>query len=575
MIEFFQKKYALSEEGAKNLRFAIFTQTLFELAINLPIILAIVFVVDKASKMLGMADMQLNYIFYISYSLIAIVLMLLASIVTYKACYEKIYTESAKSRLKLAEVLRKLPLSFFGQKNVSDLSATIMTDVTEIETLFSHAAPQLYASIISIFLVVTGLFVFDWRLALAIFWVVPFAALVFYFAQKNFEKKSKDTYNIKRKVTDKIQEGLDSAQEIKSYNGESAYLNELNKDLDKLEKDLLLGELPSGVIMNVAITFLKLGFATILILGAKLVMGEELNLLVYLAFLLFAGTLYDPFVAVMFHFSALLHLKPRIERMREMDEMPRQEGREDFKPKNFDIVFDGVDFSYHKGLATLKNISFEAKQGEVTALIGASGSGKSTIARLAARFWDIEKGKIFLGGEDISQIEPEVLLRHFSIVFQEVMLFNTSLMENIRLGKKDASDEEVKEAARLAQCEDFIERLPQGYDTLIGENGEKLSGGERQRISIARAILKNAEVILLDEATASLDAENESKIQMALSELVKNKTVLIIAHRMRTVAGADKIVALEEGKIAEVGTPSELKAKEGIFAKMLKLQTQE
>lgn len=418
------------------------------------------------------------------------------------------------------------------------------------------------------------LFFYNWKLSLAVFWVVPVALLVFYLSRKLQNDVHAKLYSIKRDISDQIQEGLDSAHEIKSYNREAAFSNTLNAKLDDYEQLLIKGELLIGAFLNLSHVFLKLGLPSVILFGAYLLAAGSVNIFTYLVFLVIAARIYNPIMEAMNNFALLIFLNVRIKRMKEMDEMPRQDGKSDFYPQNYDIQFKNVDFSYQDGVQTLKNVSFTAKQGEVTALVGPSGGGKSTVAKLSARFWDIDKGVITLGGEDISRVDPETLLNYYSIVFQDVTLFNASVMENIRLGKKDATDEEVIKAARLARCDEFVTKLPQGYGTLIGENGARLSGGERQRISIARAILKDAPIILLDEATASLDTENESKIQRALSELVKNKTVLIIAHRMRTVAGADKIVVIKDGAVVERGTPAELKEKGGIFAAMVKAQYQ-
>nr|WP_317133791.1 ABC transporter ATP-binding protein [Vallitalea guaymasensis] len=418
------------------------------------------------------------------------------------------------------------------------------------------------------------MFFYNWRLSIAVFWVVPVAALVFYLSKKFQDKMHYKLYNIKRDISDKIQEGLDSAHEIKSYNREEAYSDNLNSKLDNYEKHLIKGELLIGAFINLSYVLLKLGLPSVILYGAYLLSTGSINIFTYLVFLVVSARIYNPIMDVMNNFALLIFLNVRIKRMKEMDEMPRQEGKTEFYPKNYDIKFKNVDFSYQDGVQTLKNVSFMAKQGEVTALVGPSGGGKSTLAKLAARFWDIDRGTITLGGEDISQVDPETLLDNYSIVFQDVTLFNSSVMDNIRIGKKDATDAEVIAAAKLARCHEFINKLPEGYDTLIGENGERLSGGERQRISIARAMLKDAPIILLDEATASLDTENESKIQNALSELIKNKTVLIIAHRMRTVSGADKIVVIKDGSIVETGTPSQLEEQQGIFASMVKTQYQ-
>ena len=575
MIKYYQNKYAMSEEGAKDLSRSIIWTTFMYISFMIPVVLSFIFLDEYMSLLLNPANnQQSSTLYYVIMSAAFFLAMFVIAYFQYNSTYTKIYEESARRRISLAETLRKLPLAFFGKKDTADLSSTIMEDATQIEMLFSHSVPQIYGGVLTVLTMGVLMFIYNWQLSLAVFWVVPVAVLVFYLSRKFQSNMHTKFYNIKRDISDKIQEGLDSAHEIKSYNREDDFSNTLNSKLDDYEKSLIKGELLIGAFINLSYVFLKLGLPSVILIGAYLLYTGSVNIFTYLVFLVVTARIYNPIMDAMNNLALLIYLNVRIKRMKEMDEMPRQNGKAEFYPENYDIEFKNVDFSYQDGVQTLKNVSFTAKQGQVTALVGPSGGGKSTVAKLSARFWDIDKGVITLGGEDISLIDPETLLNYYSIVFQDVTLFNSSVMDNIRLGKKDASDEEVIKAAQLAQCEDFIKKLPQGYDTLIGENGERLSGGERQRLSIARAILKDAPIILLDEATASLDTENESKIQNALSELIKNKTVLIIAHRMRTVSGADKIVVIKDGSIAETGTPLELKEKQGIFASMLKMQYQ-
>ncbi len=571
-MKFFQNKFALSEEGAKDLRTAIIAHTFLNLSFILPIMLAFAFLDDYIRHWQTGNPLERGIWFYVIFAVVAFVIMYIIAYIDYDKTYTKIYKESANRRIKLAETLRELPMAFFGKKDMSDLSATIMDDATQIETLFSHAVPQIFASIISMSLMAMAMFVYNWQMSLAMFWVVPVGFLVFFLSRKLMNKDFVAVYHQKRVITDQIQEGMDMVQEIKSYNNEANYLQDLETELDKYEKMLIKGELVGGSLINLSHFTLKLGFPSVIFAGAFMLSQGIISLFTYLVFLIIVGGIYNPFMEAMGNMALLSFLNVRIKRMKDMDNMPRQTGRTDFAPKHFNIEFKNVDFSYKEGQQTLQNVSFTAKQGEVTALVGASGGGKSTSAKLSARFWDIDKGQITLGGEDISEIEPETLLKNFSIVFQDVALFNTSVMENIRLGRKDATDEEVKQVAKLAQCDEFINKLPQAYDTLIGENGENISGGERQRISIARALLKDAPIILLDEATASLDVENETKIQAGISELIKNKTVLIIAHRMRTVANAHKVVVLKDGKVSEVGNPAELIKQNGEFARMVERQ---
>ncbi len=574
MIEFFQKRFALSLEGAKDLKTAIFVRAFLNITFLFPVIVTFIFLDDWVKVLLESSEPKYGLVFYIILSFVFFLVMLIVSYIDYEKTYTKIYNESANTRIKLAETLRKLPLSFFAKKEATDLSSTIMEDTTMIETLFSHSVPQIFGAIISMSVMVVSLFFYDVIMSISMFWVVPVGFFLFYLSKKIMARDHERIYKIKRDISTDIQDGLEMMGEIKAYGLENDYLKKLDEKLDFYEKNLIKGELIGGGLINASHFILKLGLPSVVLTGAYLFLNGDISIFKYMVFLIIVSRVYDPFIEALNHFAALLVLDVRLQRAKDMQNLPLQDGDKSFEPENFDIEFKNVDFSYKKELQTLKNISFTAKQGEITALIGESGGGKTTVAKLCARFWDIQEGTIFIGKKDISKIDPESLLKHFSIVFQDVTLFNTSVLENIRLGRKNATDEEVKEVAKLAQCEEFIEKLPNGYETQIGENGEKLSGGERQRISIARALLKNAPIILLDEATASLDARNETKIQKAISELVKDKTVIIIAHRMRTIINADKIISIKNGQIVESGTPQELIKKDGVFANMMKMQTQ-
>lgn len=569
--KYFQEKYALSPKGAIDFTKSILWTILRDLSFMLPVIFCFIFLNKYISVLLNKSSEISNIYNCIIITAIFLIIMLVITYIQYNSTYTKIYEESAKRRISLAETLRKLPLAFFGQKDISDLSSTIMEDATQIEQLFSHSVPQFFSAVITTTLMSIMLFFYNWQLSLALFWVVPISVLVFYLSSKFQYKTQENLYYTKRDISDKIQESLDSAGEIKAYNREEDCSIQLNSMLDNYEKKLVSGELLIGALINTSYFLLQLGLPTVILIGSYLLIKGTIDIFTFVVFLIIAGRIYNPIMAALDNFAAFIYLNVRIKRMREMDSMPRQTGKK-ITLDNFDLKFSNVSFSYKKGVETLKDINFIAKQGQVTALVGPSGGGKSTVAKLSARFWDIDKGQITLGGKDISKIDPENLLTNFSIIFQDVVLFNSSIADNIRIGKKNATDEQIKAAAKLAQCEDFILNLPHGYDTLIGENGEKLSGGERQRISIARAILKDAPIILMDEATASLDAENESKIQNALTYLIKNKTVLIIAHRMRTVSGADKIIVIKDGLVFESGTPMELKNKKGLFSSMLEKQ---
>ena len=573
MIEVIKRRFALSTKGAKDFCKGVFFTTLLDIVLMLPAVFVFLFLEEYLRPVFQPSASVTHGILY--YSILGIVFMIVMyifAVLQYRSTYTTVYDESANRRISLAEKLRKLPLAFFGEKNLSDLTATIMDDCTDLEHTFSHAVPQLFASIISILLITVGMAFYNWQLTIALFWVVPLAAAILLFSKKEIQKSNESNYLNKRMVTEHIQEGLDTIQEIKSYNQERDYLEKLDASIDTYEKVLTRNELVLGMLVNGSQSVLKLGLASVIIVGANLLASGTVDLFTYLIFMVIGSRVYAPVSEVMNNIAALFYLDVRINRMNEMEALPVQNGTTEFTPQGYDIELRQVDFAYEQGKQILNNLSFIARQGEKTALVGPSGSGKSTAARLAARFWDIQSGKITLGGQDISRIDPETLLKNYSVVFQDVVLFNASIMDNIRIGKRDATDEEVRRVARLAQCDEFVTKMPQGYQTIIGENGETLSGGERQRISIARALLKDAPIVLLDEATASLDVENETKIQAGISELVRNKTVLIIAHRMRTVANADKIVVLENGSVAEMGTPEELKKKNGIFARMVNRQ---
>ena len=569
MIRYFQTRFALSEKGAKDFRKGVVFSTLLNLAFMLPATYLFFFLMEYLGEN---SPAKHSFWFYVVLAGVLAGVMYFISRRQYDSTYTTVYTESANRRISIAEKLRRLPLAFFSERNLSDLTSTIMEDCTMLEHTFSHAVPQLFASSLSLIIIAVGVFFYNWQMAVALFWVVPLALIVLIIARHEFDKAFTHVYLIKRNVTEQIQEGLECVQEIKSYNGEQEYNRRFDGILKHYEKNLINHELIAGVIVNLSVMLLKLGMTTVIVYGAWLLSRGELSAFDYMVFLVVSAMVYNPVEDVCMHIAVLTFLDVRIKRMKEITARPEQGGSADTQISNYDIVFNHVSFSYEKGKQVLHDVSFTARQGEVTALVGPSGGGKTTAAKLAARFWDIDSGEIMLGGKDISQIDPEKLLRNYAVVFQDVLLFNASITDNIRIGRRNATDEEIRHVARLARCDEFISRMPQGYDTIIGENGETLSGGERQRISIARALLKDSPVILLDEATASLDAENETLIQAGISELVRNKTVIIIAHRMRTVCNADKIVVLKNGSICEQGAPDELMKQDGEFARMLQLQ---
>lgn len=568
MIQFLMKKYALSRQGAKDLVIATISCVIHNLTLMLPVSLLYFLVSD----LMGGGVPQNHMWIYIVGMAAGVLLILFSYRWVYGATYYATYKESSVRRISLAEKLRKLPLSFFGKRDLSDLTTTIMADCTTLEQSFSHWIPEFFGSMISTVVVAVCLFIFDWRMALAALWVLPVSLAIVAFSGKVQNYFTRRQTEAKLAVADGIQECLETMRDLKSNNAEKKYLEGLDKKIDVQEKRMIASELGGALFVVPAGMILKLGIGTVAIVGGMLLANGTLSVLTFFLYLLVVSRLYDPLSSSLQNLAAIISTNIPVGRMNEIENYPVQPGTAELKTDGYDIVFDNVSFAYNTGEQVLSGVSFTAKQGEVTALIGASGGGKSTAAKLAARFWDADGGKITLGGTDINTVDPEKLLSAYSIVFQDVTLFNNTVMENIRIGRQCATDEEVLAAAKEAQCDEFVQKLPEGYNTLIGENGSALSGGERQRISIARALLKDSPVILLDEATASLDAENETLIQRAISRLVKGKTVLIIAHRMRTVEGADKLVLLKEGKVAEQGTPQKLLAKGGLYADMCALQ---
>ncbi|MDO5718588.1 MAG: ABC transporter ATP-binding protein [Tissierellia bacterium] len=568
-----QRKYALSDEGVNDLIQGIISSFLFNLSVMLTMMISFIFLKQYVDRFLeNVSEFNFLLIHYLGIIVAIIILMYIAARNDFRKCSLKVYDESARSRIFLAEKLKTLPLSYFGKKDIADLSATMLSDATTYEQMFASSVPKLYGGLISIFMMFILLLAFDYRLTLSLFWALPLSFIIFILSKKNMKKFNKDNFEMKRSIIEDLQESLNLVQEIKAYNREKYFIDNLNKKFDEDMKLKMKSELIPGSIFNISFSILRLGMITMIVYGANLIINNEIDLFTYLAFIIVSSMAFNPIMYAFTDMASIMYLESTVERVKEIREMPSQGGSTEFNPKNYDIIFENVNFSYEEDVNVLKDISFTAKQGEITALVGPSGGGKTTAAKLSARFWDIQSGKITIGGVDISKIEPESLLKEFAIVFQDVMLFNSSVMENIRLGREGASDEEVIRAAKLANCDEFIENLPEGYDTLIGENGAKLSGGERQRISIARALLKDAPIILLDESTASLDAENESEIQSSISKLIKDKTVLIIAHRMRTVVGADNIVVIKEGKVVESGKSKDLIEYDGIFANMYKMQ---
>ena len=568
MIQTLQRRFALSRQGAVDLIKGCIACAVQDISFMFPVGLLYYFIIDMINGGINGSRAA----FYIAGTFVCLALIFIVTWFQYNATYLATYVESGVRRISLAEQLRKIPLSFFGKKDLADLTNSIMSDCATLETAFSHYVPALAGSLISTTLIAIGLFAYDWRMALAAVWVLPIAFTITFFSariQEYFNRKSV-TANVA--LESGVQECIESLQDLKANNAEERYLEELGKKIDYVEKRHIITEFGTALFVVSSTLILKFGIATVALVGSALLIRGEIDIPLFFMFLLVASRLYAPLESALQNLAAVISTKTNINRMNEILDHPIQTGSSKITNKGYDIVFDHVGFAYNTGETILKDISFTAKQGNVTALVGSSGGGKTTVSRLAARFWDINRGKITIGGMDISKIEPEALLSLYSIVFQDVTLFNNTIMENIRIGKKDATDEEVITAARLANCEEFASKLPNGYNSMIGENGCELSGGERQRISIARAFLKNSPIILLDEATASLDVENETLIQAALSRLIKDKTVLVIAHRIRTVSGADKVVVLSNGSVAEQGTPEELMNTGKIYSHMVKLQ---
>lgn len=586
----FQRKYALSDNGVATTK----RGTFWTLIVNLIVMGGIgilYFLMTQLMDTLTNGSPLPNTFVYVALIIAFLVLSFITHMQQYRTTYGLVYEEVETMRIGLAERLRRLPLGYFGQRDLADLTETIMSDVNRMEHVWSHVLGYLYGSFISTAVIFVMLLITDWRLAISCLWGVPVAFVLLFGSRKIVDEKAKEGKAAALQVSDGIQEALENIREIHATNQEERYLENLKKKIDHQEYVMRIGELATGIFVNGASVIMRLGVATTILTGANLILAGKIDFMLLFMFLLIITRVYAPFDQSLALIAEVFMSQVSADRLMEIYDTPIQEGAETFSPKGHDIVFKNVGFAYKDAAGSAKKadgadrsseeaevlngVTFTAREGEVTALVGPSGSGKSTCARVAARLWDIDEGTIEVGGVDISTIDPEILLADYSMVFQNVVLFDDTVKENIRLGKQGATDEEVFAAAKAANCEEFVNKLPQGYDTMIGENGAKLSGGERQRISIARALLKNAPIVLLDEATASLDVENETRVQGALSRLLHGKTVLVIAHRMRTVESADKIVVLDKGRVIEEGNPSELKArKDSAFTRMLHLQAQ-
>lgn len=574
MINRLQKKYALSEQGAKDLFRAIIYSVLANISLMLPVALLAVVLNRMLPVVLGTEKSISGIAVYTVVGIVILAVIFILHYLQYTEAYIGTYEESARRRISLAEKLRTLPLAFFHERDLSDLTSTIMGDCASFEHAFSHTVPQFFGAVISTAIVCIALMVMDWRMGLALLWVAPVAFAVVLLSRKWQEKLGKKHIAARLNLSDGIQECLETVQDIKACNQENAYLAKLDAKMDAAEKAQVSSEMVSASLLTTGQMILRLGLATVIVVGSSLILNGQISLFTYILYLIAASRLYDPLSGAMANMAELFSVGLQVDRLKEIQEYPLQSGQTDYHTDGYDVTFDNVKFSYEAGKPVLNGVSFTAKQGQVTALVGPSGGGKSTVAKLAAKFYGLDGGRITLGGVDIATLDPVALMKDFSIVFQDVVLFNNTIMENIRVGRKGASDEDVIAAAKAAKCHDFIEKLPQGYQTVIGENGSTLSGGECQRLSIARALLKDAPVILLDEATASLDVDNETQIQEAISELVSGKTVLVIAHRMRTIEAADQIVVLDKGVVAESGSHDTLMQNNGLYRKLVDLQTE-
>ena len=572
MINRLQKKYALSDQGAKDLFKAIVYSVLANISLMLPVALLAIVLNAMLPVALGMEDKTAGLAWYTAAGIIILVIIFIFHYLQYTKAYIGTYEESERRRITLAEKLRTLPLGFFHERDLADLTSTIMGDCASFEHAFSHTVPQFFGALISTAIVCIVLLIMNWKMGLALLWVAPVAFAIVLLSRKWQEKLGKKYMTERMNLSEGIQECLETVQDIKACNQENTYLKKLDAKMDIAEKAQISSEMVSASLVTTGQMILRLGLVTVIVVGSSLILHGKISLFTYILYLIAASRLYDPLSGAMANMAELFGANLQVNRLKEIQEYPLESGQNDYHTKGYDVTFDHVKFSYEEGKPVLKDVSFTAKQGQVTALVGPSGGGKSTVAKLAAKFYDLDGGKITLGGVDIAKLDSVALMKDFSIVFQDVVLFNNTIMENIRVGRKGASDTDVIAAAKAAKCHEFIENLPQGYQTVIGENGSTLSGGECQRLSIARALLKDAPVILLDEATASLDVDSETQIQEAISELVSGKTVLVIAHRMRTIEAADQIVVLDKGVVAEKGNHDTLMKKNGLYRKLVDLQ---
>ena len=567
------RRFALSEDGYRYLCRSSLACILKDLALMFPVMVLFMFVCDVMGGPGNPYDLDLGAWAYIAMIVVSAALIAVTYVFEYNETYFNTYKESSAKRIALAEKLRRLPMSYFGRKDPTDLTVRILGDCTMQEQSMSHWFPELIGSMICISMLGIMILVFDPVMGAASLWPIPVSFAIVILSKRFQNRYNRYKFDRTLEATEGVQEFLETSRDLRVNDAGRRYLDGLFGKLDRVEGAEFKAEYMVAIFVVSAQLVLKFGIVTTALAGGYMMVSGSLDIFVFIAFLIVISRLYDPLNNALQNLAAMINAEYNMERLQEIADQPVQGGSSEFRPDGYDIVFDHVRFSYDGERDVLRDVSFTARQGEVTAIIGPSGEGKTTAAKLAARFWDLDSGRITVGGVDISGIDPETLLSCYSIVFQDVTLFNTTVMDNIRIGRRGATDEEVMAAARAANCDDFVSRLPEGYMTVIGENGAKLSGGERQRISIARALLKDAPIILLDEATASLDTECETQVQQAISELVRDKTVLIVAHRMRTIEGADRIVVLRDGTVEEDGSPDQLMAEGGTFSNMVRLQS--
>ena len=565
----------LSDAGSKNLRQAIIACTISNLTLMLPFIILLQVIVSLITPLTNHLAVNKSYLWLmVGLGILSSLLFLLCYQREYKKTYASAFGQAANTRIEVAEKIRKLPLSFFNRKDLSELTTNIMGDCATIENMLSHVVPQLIGYSCSSVITCVLLAFYDWRMASAIFCTLPIAFLIVIIG-KGFEKKlGEKQVQSKLAVSNEVQEYLDGIKIIKGF----GISDEKFKTLDRALKNMMWAAIKfegiSGIFVTLSTMVLKVGLGVVVLVGVKLIVIGSLDPITFLAFIVIGSRIYSPLISVLTLLPELFYMLTSIERMKSLQTESTMEGRNDVLFKDFSINIDHINFSY-KQKSVINDLSCVIPSNKMTALVGPSGSGKSTLLQLIARFWDVDKGMITIDGNDIKTIDPETLMLSMSFVFQNVILFDDTILNNIRIGRHDASDEEVKLAAKKARCDELIARLPHGWDTLIGENGSKLSGGERQRISIARALLKNAPIVLLDEATASLDPENEVYIQQAISELVKDRTVIVIAHRLKTIITADQIIVLDKGSIVEQGSYQQLIDNNGLFTRLYSLQKQQ